>query len=295
MSLEITPAEVDIVPPHECKPLAEWKLYVMAAACGTSAANIYYNSPLLDEFSRYFHVTESQAGLIATAAQVGYGVGLLFFVPLGDLLERRKIVLALTYACMALLVATARAPNLTILIVLQGLVGIAAMSAQLLIPLAVDLTPAEKRGHTVGLLLAGLLCGLLMVRVAAGFIGDYLGWCAMFGIAAGIMLTTGIVLQFSLPHRRPSQAMSYGRLMQSLLHLVRDQPVLRRSSIISGLSFGAFMIFWTALSFLMREHFHRGATESGLFGIVGLAVRWRHRSRGNCPTAAGRHSPSPSR
>jgi predicted MFS family arabinose efflux permease len=272
MSLEITPAEVDIVPPHECPPLPEWKLYVMAAACGTSAANIYYNSPLLESFSRYFHCTESQAGLIAMASQVGYGIGLLLFVPLGDLLERRQVVLTLTYLCMILLAATAFSPNLATLIILQGLVGITAMSAQLLIPLAVDLTPEHRRGHTVGTLLAGLLCGLLMARVVGGIVGDkFGGWQAVFVMGTGLMLLTGISLQIALPHRPPSLSMSYGRLMGSLVHLVRDHPVLRRTSAISGLSFAAFMIFWTALSFLMREVFHRGATEAGLFGVVGLA------------------------
>lgn len=272
MSLEITPTEVDIVPPHECPPLPEWKLYVMAAACGTSAANIYYNSPLLESFSQYFHCTESQAGLIATASQVGYGIGLLLFVPLGDLLERRRVVLTLTYLCMILLAATATSPNLTTLIILQGLVGITAMSAQLLIPLAVDLTPENRRGHTVGLLLAGLLCGLLMARVLGGLVADHFGhWQAVFTMATGLMLLTGLALQITLPHRPPNLSLSYGRLMASLIDLVRSQPVLRRASYISGLSFASFMIFWTALSFLMREVFHRGATEAGLFGIVGLA------------------------
>ena len=271
MSLELTPAEADIVPPHPCPALPEWVLYVMAAACGTAAANIYYNQPLLNDFAKQFHVDAGQACLVATASQVGYGLGMLFFVPLGDLLERRRVVLTLTYTCVALLIVTAFAPTLTTLIVAQLLVGVTAMSAQLLIPLAVDLTPAERRGHTVGVLMAGLLCGLLLARTLGGIVGDHFGWRAMFGLAAAIMLVTGIVLQLTLPHRPPSVSMRYTALMRSLIDLIRTQPTLRRSSFVSGCSFGAFVAFWTVLSFLMQDKFNRGATEAGLFGIVGLA------------------------
>ena len=272
MTLDPAATELDTPPPPDESPgLRESTLYLMAAACGTGAANIYYNQPLLGDFARYFHATENQVGLVATAAQVGYGVGILLFVPLGDLIERRRVVLALVYVCALLLVATAASPTLWVLVILQGLVGITCMCAQLLIPLAVDLSPPEKRGHTVGVMLAGLLCGLLGARTVGGLFGDHYGWRTMFAIAAAIMLVTGVVLQAVLPHRRPSVTMPYGQLMRSLVDLVRTQPVLRVASLVSGLSFGAFIAFWTVLSFLMRDHFHRGATEAGLFGLVGLA------------------------
>ncbi|HEX8322385.1 MAG TPA: MFS transporter [Tepidisphaeraceae bacterium] len=243
----------------------------MAAACGTAAANIYYNQPLLGDFAKQFNVDPSRAGLVATASQVGYGIGILFFVPLGDLLERRRVVLTLAYACTLLLVCTGAASSLTMLIIAQGLVGITAMSAQLLIPLAVDLSPPHKRGHTVGVLMAGLLCGLLLARTLGGFVGDHFGWRAMFYLAAGIMFATGVVLHLTLPHRRPTLSMNYGQLMTSLIDLLRTQPTLRRASLISGASFASFTAFWTTLSFLMHDRFGRGATEAGLFGVIGLA------------------------
>lgn len=273
MSLDITPAEAFLVSPdaEEAIGVSEKTLWIMAASCGTAAANIYYNQPLLGYFAKYFHSTHAQAGMVATAAQVGYGVGIFFFVPLGDLMERRKLVLLLTAVCGVLLIATACSPTLSFLIALQFLVGVAAMGAQVLIPLAIDLTPAERRGHTVGVLMAGLLVGILLARTVSGFLGDLFGWRTTYFMAAGVMAVMWFVLRASLPHRAPSLRMSYGRLMHSMLDLLITQPKLWVASIVSGLSFAAFMGFWTTLSFLMETKFHRGASEAGEFGIVGVA------------------------
>ncbi|HEV7301762.1 MAG TPA: MFS transporter [Tepidisphaeraceae bacterium] len=247
-------------------------LYVMAAACGASAANIYYCQPLLGDFARQFGGTAQQAGMVATAAQVGYGLGLLLFVPLGDIVERRRVVLTLVAICAVLLLATAAAPTLALLIVAQLLVGITATSSQLLIPLGIDLTPPERRGHTVGVLMAGLLCGLLLARVVAGFVADHFGgWRTVFLLAAGVMIVLGLVLRAELPHRAPTLKMTYGKLMRSLLGLSLHTRNLWPATLVSGLSFGSFIGFWTVLSFLMSDYFGRGASEAGLFGIIGLA------------------------
>ena len=252
-------------------PLPFVTLLVMSASCAAAAANIYYNQPLLNDFAEYFHTSIDRAGLVATAAQVGYGTGLLFFVPLGDLLERRTVVLCLAYACTVLLAATALSNSLWMLVFAQLLVGITAVSTQLLIPLAVDLSPPADRGRIVGTMMAGVLCGLLLARTFGGFVGDRLGWRAMFWIASGVMLCTGVVLQVMLPHRAPTLRLSYARLMRSLWGLVRDQPVVRNASLVSAMSFAAFCAFWAVLSFLMHDRFNLGATDAGLFGLVGLA------------------------
>jgi predicted MFS family arabinose efflux permease len=118
--------------------------------------------------------------------------------------------------------------------------------------------------------MAGLLCGILLARTAAGFLGDALGWRAVYITAAIATLTTGFVLFAELPHRPPTLRMPYPKLMHSMLHLARTQPSLWTASIVSALSFGGFTAFWTTLSFLMKSHFHRGASEAGMFGIVGV-------------------------
>ena len=275
MSLDITPCEAQLVD-ADCLdatvPIPRGTLLLMASACGVSAANIYYNQPLLDDFARQFHATQVQAGLVATAAQVGYGLGLLFFVPLGDLFERRRIVLTLISICAVLLVGTALAPNLLSLIVLQLLVGITAMSAQVLIPLAVDLTPPRQRGGTIGVLMGGLLVGILLARTVSGIVSDHFGWRVMFGIASAAMFLLALALFVGLPHRSPTAgSMTYRRLMGSMLALVRVQGLaLISPSFVSGVTFGSFAGFWTVLSFRMVERYGYGASATGLLGVVGV-------------------------
>ena len=251
--------------------LSRRTLWVMSAACGVTVANVYYNQPLLSDFAAYFHAPATTAGLVATAAQVGYGVGLLFLLPLGDLLERRRLVLILTWTCAVLLIGFAAAPTLLFLIAMQLLVGISGVSAQVLIPLGIDLTPPQQRGNTVGTLMAGLLVGILLARTAAGFLGDAVGWRVTYAIASAVMVIAGFVLMIELPHHPPSLRMNYSRLMHSMIELWFEQPVLRTATIVGGLSFAGFTAFWTTLSFLMATRFHLGASAAGMFGIVGVA------------------------
>jgi predicted MFS family arabinose efflux permease len=272
MSIDVSPSELA---QHAYLPgvhLSRRTLAIMAFACGASAANIYYNFPLLSRFAAHFHATDTQAGLVATAASVGYGLGILLFVPLGDIVNPRRVVMLLVYACVLMLVGAGLSPNLTWLVFFQFLVGITAMSPQLLIPLAVDLTPPEERGRTVGILMGGLLCGLLLARTISGFIADYCpgGWRTVFFFAAGVMLVLAMILRTSLPNRPPLLKVSYPRLMHSLLEIIERHPPLWSAGFISGATFGVFQAFWTCLSFLMETKFHRGATEAGLFGIIGL-------------------------
>ncbi|HEX8914798.1 MAG TPA: MFS transporter, partial [Humisphaera sp.] len=246
-------------------------LWVMATACGVVVANLYYNQPLLEDLARHFGSTRAQAGLVSTAAQVGYGVGLFFFVPLGDLLERRRLVLGLLWACTAVLAGMAAAPSLLLLIVCQLLVGATGVGAQVLIPLAIDLSPPARRGRTIGVMMAGLLCGILLARTVSGALADRAGWRAVYVAAVAATALLGVVLHATLPHHPPTLRTGYGSLLRSMLGLLRDHPPLWTASAVSGLSFAGFTAFWTSLSFLMAERFGLGATEAGRFGVVGVA------------------------
>ena len=254
--------------------LTRGQLWLMATACGVSVANICYNQPLLGDFASTFHANARTVGLVATATQTGYGLGILFLLPLGDLVDRRKLTLALVTLCALFLAATALSPNLPFLIATQFLIGITAINAQILIPFAAELSAPNRRGHTIGVLFGGLLYGILLARVVAGVIGEHWGWRILFGLAAAAMVALGVALRGNLPHRLPSQTMSYRRLMQTLFQLFATQPILRRAAVISGLSFASFTAFWTVLSFLMAEKFHLGATAAGLFGLAGAVGAW---------------------
>jgi predicted MFS family arabinose efflux permease len=242
----------------------------MSIVCGACVANICYNQPLLGEFATYFSATASQVGWVSVASQSGYGLGLLFFLPLGDIMERRRLVLTLICICAALLAATAAAPTLPLLILGNLLVGATAMGAQILIPLAVEMSPANAQGRTVGVMMTGILGGILLARTLAGFVGDHFGWRAMFGLASVMMVVLAAMLRGVMPHRPPTFNLPYGQLLRSLWDVLKTQPRLWRPALVGALSFATFTAFWTSLAFLMREHFHRGATETGLFGIVGL-------------------------
>ena len=254
--------------------LTRGQLWLMTVACGVSVANICYNQPLLGDFAATFHAEARTVGLVATATQTGYGLGILFLLPLGDLVDRRKLTLALVLLCALVLAATALSPNLPFLIAAQFLVGITAINAQILIPFAAELSAPERRGRTIGVLFGGLLYGILLARVVAGVIGEHWGWRILYGLAAAAMLALGVALRGNLPHRLPTQTMSYRRLMASLFHFVSTQPVLRRAALISGLSFASFTAFWTVLSFLMAEKFHLGAAAAGFFGLAGVVGAW---------------------
>jgi predicted MFS family arabinose efflux permease len=256
---------------RESEPLSPQILWLMATACAVCVANIYYNQPLLGDFAAYFHAEPWKAGLVATAAQVSYGLGLLFFLPLGDLVERRRLIVLLIYAGAISLVGMAVAPSLAWLTLAQFLVGLFSISAQILIPLATEMARPDQRGKIVGILMSGVLSGILLARVFAGLVADHFGWRIVYIIAAIAMVVVAISLGACLPHRAPAVTLPYARLMHSLLELFRTQPGLRVASAISGLSFAAFVAFWATLSFLMTDRFHGGASEAGLFGIIGLA------------------------
>jgi len=266
-SVATAPASLDS---SSSSTLPERTLWLMAIACGACVANFCYNQPLLGAFATYFHATAAQVGWVAVASQIGYGIGLLFFLPLGDIIERRKLVLTLIHLCAVMLAGTAFAPSLPLLIAGNFLIGATAMGAQILIPLAVEMSPPNAQGRTVGVMMTGLLGGILLARTLAGFVGDHLGWRAMFGIAAVMMVALASLLRSGLPHRPPTITLSYGRLMQSLWAVLKSQPRLWRPALVGAFSFATFTAFWTSLSFLMMEQFHRGSTETGLFGVVGL-------------------------
>ncbi len=246
-------------------------VWVMAITAGIAVANIYYNQPLLADMGRSFHAPTQHIGFIPTLTQVGYAVGMLLFVPLGDLVERRRLIATLLAATVCALVAAAVSPNIFCLAVASCAIGITTIVPQLILPFAAYLAKPQERGRVVGTVMSGLFIGILLARTISGYIGASLGWRAMYWIAGGLItVLTGLVLGL-LPKSQPSLKLSYWKLMQSLLELIRSQPVLREASIVGAMSFGAFSAFWSTLVFLLQmAPYHYGSEVAGLFGLVGV-------------------------
>ena len=245
-------------------------VWLMALTCGLVVANIYYNQPLLAAIGRTFHLSDSSASLVATATQVGYTLGMLFVVPLGDMLERKNLILLMLLGAAACLGLAAFAPSFALLAGASVLLGICSAVPQLLLPMAAHLAPEADRGRIVGRIMSGLLIGILASRTVSGYVGAHLGWRAMFEIAAGLMLALLGLLAWRLPQDRPNFAGSYGALMKSLLTLTRTLPALRRSAMVGGLLFAAFSVFWTTLTFFLEGPDYRyGSDVAGFFGVIG--------------------------
>lgn len=246
---------------------------VFAIATGVVVANMYYAQPLLDTIAREFHTTSGAVGLIVTLTQLGYAVGLLFIVPLGDLLERRRLVVTVLVGTTLALAGSALAPTIGVLAALAALVGVTSVVAQVLIPFAASLAAEAERGRVVGTVMSGLLVGVLLARTFSGLIAQVAGWRAVYWIAAALMLAMIAVLWHELPRvGRAGTSLAYGRLLKSVWELVRTEPVLRLRSLYGSLAFAGFSVLWTSIAFLLAHPpYNYGQAMIGLFGLLGVA------------------------
>jgi predicted MFS family arabinose efflux permease len=245
---------------------------VMAVACGITVANLYYSQPLLAEMARQFGVSPRHMGIVSALTQIGYALGLLFFVPLGDVLERRRLILVMLGGSIVALAAVALAPGFAWLAVASLFLGAATVTPQMIVPLAAGLTPPEQRGAVVGRVMSGLLIGILVSRTVSGLVGARLGWRSIYWIAAVTSPLLAILLRRVLPLSRGSVQMSYSQLLRSLGRLFLKEPLLRDSCIFGAAGFGAFSAFWTTLAFFIAAPpYGYGSSAAGLFGLAGAA------------------------
>lgn len=245
---------------------------LLAVAVGVSVANLYYIQPLLPMLRRSFGVSAGVAALSTTLTQLGYVAGLALILPLGDLVERRRLACLLALACAGALVLAAVAPDLTVLLVAVLLVGATAVLAQALVPYAATLAPAHERGRVVGIVMSGLLIGILLARTFAGLLGGATSWRVVLVVAAVGMCGVAVALRLRLPRSISGLDSSYGELLASLVTLFREEPVLRRRAGYGALSMASFSVLWTSIAFLLAgSPYHEDSARIGLFGLVGAA------------------------
>lgn len=249
--------------------MARGLILLFAFSCGAIVANLYYAQPIIALIAPDLHMSGGMASLIVSLTQIGYAAGLFFLVPLGDLVENKKlmIVTALTSIASLALAATVRAPGLFLAVSL--IVGFSSVAVQLLIPLAAHLAPSESRGRVVGTIMSGLLLGILLSRPVASFIADHFGWRAVFAFGAATMAVVTVLLMLTVPSRRPAHQATYMQLIRSLGRLVATQPVLRERSLYQGLMFGSFSLFWSAAPVELMHHHHLSQSAIALFSLVG--------------------------
>jgi predicted MFS family arabinose efflux permease len=253
---------------------------LLAVTCGVAVTNIYVAQPLLDTIARAFDVSSSTAGLLVTASQVGYVAGLALLVPLGDLVERRRLIVGLLVIAAAAQVVSAVAPGLAVLAAALLVVGVATAVAQIVVPLASSLAGEEERGRIVGTVMSGLLVGILLARTLSGLLAELGGWRLVFAVASGAMLVLAAVSWRFLPDAPPPltddddhpMGRRYRVLLRSVLGLIREEPELRRRMWLGAIGMGVFSVLWTAVAFLLAgEPYGYGEGAIGLFGLAGLA------------------------
>jgi predicted MFS family arabinose efflux permease len=243
----------------------------LGLACAVGVSTIYYNQPLLLEMSRTYGSTAGRTGFVAVATQVGYAIGMLAFVPLGDVLERRALMMRMYGAVAVALLLVAVSPGLNWLIVGSVLIGLFASVTHIALPIAPDLVSHEQRGRAIGTVMTGLLLGILLARTFAGWVSGIHGWRWVFVVAAAMNAAFVPLIWKVMPQLPPKQKLHYSDAMKSLWTLFRTQPLLRESSVIGALVFASFSCFWTTLAFLLHTHYGLGAGAAGTFGVVGAA------------------------
>ena len=247
-------------------------ILLLATGAGLAAAALYYSQPMLGVLGADIGASARAVGFVPTLTQLGYALGILLLVPLGDRYDRRSIiVIKAAVLCAALLVAAA-APGIGVLLAASLAIGIAATMAQDIVPAAATLAPEAHRGKIVGTVMTGLLLGILLSRVVSGFVAEHFGWRAMFIAAAASIALIGAAAWRGLPRFRPTMQLAYGALLGSLARLWQRHGALRRATLSQGLLSVGFSAFWSTLAVMLHgEPFHLGSAAAGAFGLAGAA------------------------
>jgi predicted MFS family arabinose efflux permease len=247
-----------------------------AATCGAMVANLYYAQPLIGLIAPELGLGGTVSGLIVTLTQLGYGAGLLLIVSLADRIENRRLILTTLLCAAAALAGVALSSSAAVFLAASVAVGFCSAGAQVVVPFASSLAPEERRGRTIGNIMAGLLAGIMLARPVASMLTDTLGWRAVFWVSAGLMLLLSVWLARALPHSHGAGATGkaavrggYGHIFVSMWRILMTTPALQRRAAYQGIVFAIFNIFWTAAPLMLARSFGYGQKGIALFALAG--------------------------
>ncbi|MEV6024879.1 MFS transporter [Streptomyces sp. NPDC052036] len=249
-----------------------WLVALLAVASGMTVANLYYAQPLLSSLRDVFHISTATAGVLITLTQVGYVIGMLFLVPLGDRLEKRGLITVLLTVTTLALVAAGLATSFPMLLAASLISGATSVVAQILVPFAASLAPDHARGRIVGRVMSGLLTGILLSRTLSSLVSDLAGWRVVYLGSAVLMALLAVALRAALPQHAPTTSVPYHHVLRSTVRLVRTHPALLRRGLYQAALFGSFSAFWTTVSYVLTgPRFHYSPIGVGIFALVGAA------------------------
>jgi predicted MFS family arabinose efflux permease len=246
--------------------------FLFAVAAGTAVGNLYWAQPLLDLIADDLHASHAVAGWLITATQLGYAAGILLFVPLGDVVDRRRLIPAMMFCSAAALVLCALSPSIGVLLAAVTVLGLTTVAGQILTPLAGDLADEAHRGRTVGTVASGILTGILTSRTISGLVADFAGWRTIYVAAAVLTVVMAVLLYRAIPPLAPKARLAYPALIASVFRAVARERTVRWTLVLAAIGFAVFTLFWTALTFLLSgPPFTFPVSVIGLFGLAGLA------------------------
>jgi len=247
-------------------------LLVIAVACGLIVANIYYVQPLAGPIGAALGLSAAATGLVVTLTQIGFGMGLVFIVPLGDLVENKRLILfAVGLAALALLGAGLATQKVAFLAA-AFCIGVGSVAVQVLVPYVSHMAPEAIRGRVVGNVMSGVMLGIMLARPVASFVAQLLSWHAVFLLSAAAMLAVAATLALALPRRVPTAQLPYGALLVSMARIAVTTPILQRRALYHACLFCAFSLFWTTVPlWLAGPQFGLSQAGIGLFALAGVA------------------------
>ncbi len=236
-----------------------------------AVANVYFAQPLLESMAKSLNVQSAAIGMVVTMTQVGYGAGLLFIVPLGDIVNRKYLVITQLMLLATALFIAGFSQNWATFLGAMVFVGIMAVVVQIMVAYTASLAAAHQRGKAIGTVTSGVVLGILLARFTSGVIADLAGWRGVYLSSACLMLMMAGVLYKAIPSSpQPLMKSSYWVLLKSVLMLFISEPTLRARGIFALLIFAAFSVLWTSMVLPLSAQ-SLSHTQIGMFGLAGIA------------------------